>query len=361
MGLRETLEAKARGEQPIKPLLAFGGANAAAYDLLDGVPPRGFARVAAWCAFVLQTYGDKVLTAGNDDGYASAGACMQAQMLYEFARGWLERAQRAAADPDYRLTLGIPQPLPRPMNVPPERDQIAGMRTTLEVLQARAGAALAEADASVAERLRPSLLAMQSALDAAPVRGAHREEARAAVARTLEDGLEQGYTLGQLLAMPSLVSPSTSAPAGVIASSGPGALGFFLPGDPAFDPWCLTDPDELGRLQASTGAAAKLDAFWKSDPQPRLTLAIQRAIARERQAGTVLSISTVATGSLRRFTSVCPWPAAQVASYDLAIGNAQLEKGDRFVLAVGASAEGFTRGLARLPVHAGDAVVLVPW
>jgi hypothetical protein len=358
VGLREKLEAKARGEQPIAPLLAFGGANAEAYELLETVPPQGLARLASWCAFALQTYADKVLVAGNDDGYATPEACLQAQMLYELARTWLGRAQQAAANPDYRLTLPVPQSLPRPLNVPPERDQLVGMRATLEALQARSGVDLERAEPEVAARLRPSLAAMQSALDAAPIRGAHGAEAHAAVGRTLADGLEHGYLLGQLLAVPSLVLPAAAAPAvGVIAASGPGALGVFLPGDPAFDRWCLTDPHELTRLQASTETAAKLDAFWKSDPQPALTLRLQREIARELQAGTVVAITADTAGSLRRLTSTCPWPAVQVATCTLAIGGSRLERGDRFVLAVGKSDNCFTRGIARLSVHAGDAFV----
>jgi len=71
MGLRDVLAAKARGEIPTKDLVAFGRAGSDAYDLLDQVPASGYARLCAWNAYVLQTYGDKLIDALETPGFAS--------------------------------------------------------------------------------------------------------------------------------------------------------------------------------------------------------------------------------------------------------------------------------------------------
>jgi hypothetical protein len=352
MSLRGKLEAKARGDIPTAELLAYGGSNSDAYDLLDNVPPQGVARLAAWCAFVLQTYGDKLLQSGRTEGYASEPACAQAQVLYQFSRDWLERARQAAADPGYQLDVAVPQALPRPLNVPPETDQVAAMKRTLEAVQARAGVELAACgDPTRAARLQPSLAAVASALDAAIVSGSGGPDVRASAGRVLVDGLDHAYSLGQLLAMPGLLAAPDAAPRPAVKAA-TATLGVFLPGDAGFDPWCLTDPLERPQHEKSNAAAGKLDYLWKSDPEPALTLALQADIAAALEHGAVDYLPSGSAAWLERITSSCPWPGAMYAKEPVLIGGIQLAAGDRFVLAVGGWGATFRRAIVRLPAGA---------
>jgi hypothetical protein len=346
------LEAKARGEVSTAALVAYASANSEAYSLLDGVPPRGLARLAAWCAFVLQSYADNLLSCGSQPGYSSLEAFEQARVNYELVSPWLARARAAAMSESYALDVYVPQRLPQ---APAERDaqQLRAMRRTLETVQARAGVDLeAFRGDPVHDRLAPTMSSLQSALDAAAGLSAPAPGTSvfAAVAQALQDGLDRAYQLGQLLALPELMEKAQAEASGPAPTSA-GTMQLFLPGERGFDPWCLTDPIERqGRIEHDA-AAAGLDKLWESDPEPAKTLAIQAEIADAIEHGAADYLPDDSVGSLAKVSSFCPWPGVLLAKAELAIGGKSLAPGDRFVFSVGPTAGGFRREILSIAAH----------
>ena len=161
------------------------------------------------------------------------------------------------------------------------------MRKTLEAVEARAGTAIeARRGEPVYERLQPTLGIMRAALDAALVlaRGHTPDPSvELALVQTLHAALDRGYQAGQLLAMPELLaSPGRTVPP---VTRAPHRWRSFVPGDPAFDPWCLTDPIERRRLASDCQSVAKLDDFWAKHPEVEQLLALQsRSWRRSRPA-----------------------------------------------------------------------------
>ena len=131
-------------------------------------------------------------------------------------------------------------------------------------------------------------------------------------------------------------------------ASSPASLALLRPGDPAFDPWCLTDPIERRRLAAIATSVAKLDDFWTKHPEVEQLLALQSEILAALQAGTVDYMPSEAAGSLKQFTSKCPWPAALWAKARISIGGQAFEEGDRFVFSAGGGDEPFRCAFVRL-------------
>ena len=119
-------------------LSSYGRNGTDAYDLVDRLP-HGPARVAAWNAYVCQTYADKL-----------AGSCTRApgdaapfvRALYDLACAWLERAKT----PGDRLDLALPLwgTLTR------SQEQLVGMRDTLTALRTYAAFAVGEDDPRLA-------------------------------------------------------------------------------------------------------------------------------------------------------------------------------------------------------------------
>jgi hypothetical protein len=288
---------------------------------------------------VIQTYADKLLV----DGYASEAAYAHARVLYDLARGWVDRVRQATADPKMRLIVAIPQPLPRPPVVPPDSGHLEGMRVTLDALLARSGADVDSCgDEELADRLRANLTKAAEALDTTSVD-------RLTACRAVVAALDLAHAVGQVLAMPLLLAVSkTAPPAEVTAASSPAALAVFRPGDPGFDPWCLTDPAEKPRIKLSTAAGGKLDALWKSDPQPAETLAIQAEIMRAVENGLADYTPQNRASSLGILSSKVPWPGVLYAREPLTIGSSAFGTGDRFVLAIGGSGDEFRRALVRM-------------
>jgi hypothetical protein len=353
VSLRDKLESSVRGEVSTVDLSAFASANQGAYELLDELPPQGIASLAAWCAFVLQTHADNLLGSGSIRGHCVEPAYEEARILIQLASAWLERASSALSSTGYRLDVVIPQPYPRPYG-PHHMDELRAMRKSLEAVEARVGTAIeARRGEPVYERLQPTLGIMRAALDAALVlaRGHTPEPSvEMALVQTLHAALDRGYQAGQLLAMPELLAkPALEAP---VRDVSPASLALLRPGDPAFDPWCLTDPLERRRLAAIASAVAKLDDFWASHPEPQQVLELQAEVLAALQNGTVDYLPGDEVGSLKQFTSTCPWPAALWAKGRISIGGQSFDEGDRFVLSVGGGDEPFRCAIVRLSAHA---------
>ena len=353
MSLRDRLEASVRGEVSTVDLSAIASANQDAYDLLDELPPQGCASLAAWCAFVLQTHADNLLGSGSSEGHCVEPAYDEARILIQLAAAWLERANSALSSAEYRLDVVIPQPYPRPYGAH-HIDELRAMRKTLEAVEARAGTAIeAQRGEPVYERLQPTLGIMRAALDAALVlarRHTPEPSVELGLVQTLHAALDRGYQAGQLLAMPELLAKSRVEPP--VRDSSPASLAVLRPGDPAFDPWCLTDPIERRRLASIATSVAKLDDFWAKHPEVEQLLALESEILTAIQAGTVDYMPSEAAGSLNQFTSKCPWPPALWAKSGISIGGQAFDEGDRFVLSAGGGDEPFRCAFVRLSARA---------
>jgi hypothetical protein len=350
MGLRDRLGAMAHGEVSTGGVDAYASANSDAYSLLEELPPTGEARVAAWCAFVLQTQGDDLLASGSAPGFASEEICEECQIVFQLVSTWLGRARQAAADPSYRLGVVVPQPLPQPLAARTP-DVLKAMRKTLGTVQARVGADIVERSSEpVARRVGPMMSVVQSAIDASAVlaRGSIGIELAASLAGTLQGGLDRAYQVGQLLSLPGLIAepepPAHSSQAHHDASS----LELFLPGDPGFDRWCLTDPLTRARESENVRSNTDLDAFWAADPEPAKTLAIQAEIAAALEYGLVDYLPGNTTDEFVDRVTRCPWPGVLYARSPVTIAGTTLQAGDCFMFSVGTTDAGFERTL-RVP------------
>jgi hypothetical protein len=354
MGLRGKVGALARGEVSTAALTFYAAANQDAYDLLDRIAAEGPAAVSAWCAFVLQIHADNLTASGTAPGYCHPDAFADATVLYELAAGWLERAREAQASTEYALDVVVPQPYPQ-LHGAQNADQLSALRKTVEAVQSRLGAALAARQSRPIEaRLRPTLPALQAALDAAEGAGRSTEptpELRAAITRPLAAALGHAFQAGQLLAMPGLAAKRPPEPPPAPAVSSSTTLAAFMPGDPGFDPWCLTDPVErLSRVE-DAASIGMLDELWRADPEPAQTLALQAQIAAALEGGAI-DYMPEAPASLQAVAGGCPWPGVLFAKSDLVLGGEQIEAGDQFLLAVGADGETFRRGIERISARA---------
>ncbi len=348
MGLRDRLQAKARGEVSTAALSAYSSANSEAYSLLDEQPATGAARLAAWCAFVLQTHADNMLGSGSCVGLASPEACEEAEVMFELVGAWLGRAHAAAASSAYTLDVTVPQPLPQP-RAPRTAGVLKAMKRTLETVQARAGADLADRAAEpIHDRLAPMMSTVQTALDSAGALSAASlgDDLKATLGQTLQGGLDRAYQVGQLLALPELLGkPKPAEP--VVAAHDSTTVQLFLPGDIGFDPWCLTDPLERLHRQQSAEARAAIEELWNADPDATKTLTIQAQISAAREQGAA-DFMPDEGGTLARLSSHCPWPGVLYATAPLVVAGKALEPGDRFVFTVGSTEQGFQRAVVSL-------------
>lgn len=119
-------------------LSSYGRFGTDAYDLVDRLP-HGPARVAAWNAYVCQTYADKL---ADSCTHAPSDAAPFVRALYDLARAWLERV----ASPGDRLDLALPLwgTLTR------SQEQLVGMRSTLNALRTYVAFAIGEDDPRLA-------------------------------------------------------------------------------------------------------------------------------------------------------------------------------------------------------------------
>ncbi len=104
-------------------------------------------------------------------------------------------------------------------------------------------------------------------------------EIREKVENSLRRGIAAYYQLGQLLAMPALLEQPEISATAVAGASLP------LPGQPGFDPWCLTDPASRSVWQQDPAARRAIDMLWRYDPDPAATVGIQAQIDAAAAAG----------------------------------------------------------------------------
>lgn len=127
--------AKVTGEVSADTLEAYRRASLAVYDALrhldlhrerarddgksawDMGPAAKAETLCAWNAFVLQTLGDRFLEADyqgdpHTKGFVPPITADQILAFYTPVEGWLNRAQQAHLNPDYKLDMPVPSQLP---------------------------------------------------------------------------------------------------------------------------------------------------------------------------------------------------------------------------------------------------------
>ncbi len=186
----------------IASLQSVRQAGADAYQLVEQLP-RGRARLAAWNAYALQTYGDKLLDGGVNPSFTSQETAALASELFALSGWWVDQAHRLVADPSQRADQ-LRDPLPHFHTPIRSQAQLVGLRSTLEVLRAFVAYDLASLkldDASSTE-LRDRLAAIDDTVATANILWLERppRELRAGIGDALTRGLERVYALGQTLA-----------------------------------------------------------------------------------------------------------------------------------------------------------------
>lgn len=156
-----------------------------AYDLVEQLP-NGAARAAAWAAFALQTYADKLVAAAAAPPYVPEETVALALASYRLAADCLEVARNGG---------GVVPPAPPRWRTPVRsHDQLVGMRQALDALHTYLAFELHDEHAPELARLD----ARRSAVDGFWIEHAP-PEIRGAIGDALVVGIDEAYALGRRL------------------------------------------------------------------------------------------------------------------------------------------------------------------
>lgn len=377
--------AKMVGEVSADTLEAYRRASLAVYDALDHVEShRQQAResgknawtipaarkaeiLCTWNSFVLQTLGDHLLQADYEGdpqtvGFVPAITADQILSYYTQVEGWLNRAQQAHYNPDYKLDLYVPAQLPAWSEVEPcPNAHLVGMLEAMVAVRDHTQAALSFLDESlpnddkqkkelnIIRQLQAS--AMTKARYAADMMsGSPSRDVHERVEEHVKDAIEGLFLLGQLLAMPELASkleqPALSPVSGTTPPNLPPISSYYglgatptgaarLPGprDANFDMWCLTAPDARDRFQNDREAVRAIKTLWQLDPDPRRTLDIQAEINAAWTRGDIAYALDRYGKKLGHFFCA-PWGAVYETSRPVTLGERRLGARQQFIFNV---------------------------
>ena len=184
------------GDIRVQTLDRVRGSSVDAYDLVDRLP-RGSACLAAWNAYVLRTYADKLVSACQTGDYIDPDAATVAFRLYELSGQWVECAQGVSSSPD------LSEPLPHWHTPIRSQAELAGMRDTLDVLRVYLTDAIQRlpVDDPVTPQLQERLAAVNAKVDRVDGLWLPRapDDLRGGIGDALADGLDIAYALGQTL------------------------------------------------------------------------------------------------------------------------------------------------------------------
>jgi hypothetical protein len=381
------LVSRLQGEIPAQTLEAYRRASLSVYEMLDHteskrldikiaghhpweVPVATQAEIlCAWNAYALQLLGDKFIEAdyANDPatkGYLPPITADQILVFYEQVEGWLSRARQAHSNPNYKLDVGVPAALPAWSDVEPcPNAHLHGMLEAMRGLTDHASVAMAffeettspEGKQKAVGYARQLWAAAKSKADYAsglwggnPSRDLHER-----IEDQVKDAIIQLYRLGQLLAMPELLeaasvatgkTPTTPVLPPVATPKFQSTVdGIPGPGQEGFDPWCLTDTDQVKKFQADPEARQAIGRLWKLDPDPRRTLHILHEIRGAVYRGEVAyATKGGAMGKRVGYFFCCPWSPVYVALRPVTIGDVTLQTMQQFVYDV--NCEGMNLG-----------------
>jgi hypothetical protein len=344
--------------EQLRASLAASGAG-----LWGATPAQGSRLLCAWNAFALQTLGDELVEADyradpRTKGFLPPVTAEQAAAFLGEVEQWSSRARRAADDATYDITaeVALTVPLPGWVKVEPcPRAHLDAMLAAARAMRGRAEAALADfirtdpprGREDTAARLRGRAAEADSVV--AYGEALWSPDAPAEVHERVENSLRRGiaayYELGQLLAMPVLADRPQVSAVPVAAKPLP------LPGQPGFDPWCLTDPHSRARWQQDPAARRAIEILWRYDPDPAATLAIQSRI----NAAVAARAVTRETPRGHRHYHCCPWSSIYQVRRRVTIAGQRLRPVQEFTFDVSAEEMGeggeFTRQLLLGPFH----------
>ena len=380
-GLVSRLTAALQGEVSAATVEAYRRAGAAAYQDLtsaeqlradlaasgaspwSATPGQASQLLCTWNAFALQKLSDALVEADyqadpRTRGFLPPVTAEQAMVFLGEVEHWSVRARRAASDPGYDVTaeIALPVSLPGWVNVEPcPGPHLKAMLDAAQAMSGWAEAALADlirVDPPEGKKYAAARLQGMAAEASAVTEFSESlwspnasEQVHERVENSLRRGIAAYYELGQLLAVPALLDrPEVRA---VPVSGEP----LPLPGQPGFDPWCLTDQQSLPRWQQDPAACQAIVALWRYDPDPASTLAIQSQINAAVATGLVAS----KTPSGRRHYKSCPWSTVYQVHKPTVIADRSLRPMQEFVFDVSAEETSnggpFTRRLLLGPFH----------
>jgi hypothetical protein len=349
--------ARLQGEVSGAALEAYRRASLPVFELMDRVEARRDACIAdglnlwtippatraeflcAWNAFVLQTLGNDILNADYTEYPDTAGFVppVTADQLLSFfgqVEGWMDRAQQAHANPDYRLDVRVPAALPPWSEVEPNpASHLRGLLKAMRAVGEHAAAGMRFLPETVPEgpeqaarqrqihRIRQLYASAQSkARYAADLHGANPPpDVRERVEPYAREAIELFYELGQLIADPALGG-------GAADPSAP------LPGQPGFDVWCLTYPPARRQRAGDAQALAAVTRMWHEDPDPARTLNLHAEILDALDRGAVANARD-RWGDLGHFHR-CPWGPVYAAQEPVMLGSRRIQKGQGFTVEV---------------------------
>lgn len=373
------------GEVPADTLEAYRRASLAVYDALERcqahrtsakeqwqnawtLPAATQAEIlCTWNAFVLQTLGDRLLDAdyANDPdtkGFVLPITADQILRFYGQVEEWLNRAQQAHYNPDYKLDVAVPVELPAWSDVEPcPNAHLFGMMEALQAVRDHTEATLIFLNSSPPhnKEQEKSLNAIRQLHAAAQTKARYADEMMGSdpsrdvherVKEHVKEAIEQYYLLGQFLAMPDLAAKSLAPPTSVdeakIARRERKARlkARPLPGESGFDMWCLTDPHSLPRWKMDKQARQARQAIkqlWELDPDPRHTLQIQAEIDTALERGDIDYARDKWGQKLGHFYRA-PWGPVYYAKRPVTIGGIRLRALEQFIFNV--SCEGMHLG-----------------
>ena len=367
------------GEVPADTLEAYRRASLAVYDQLDHVeqhrancktegltpwtvPPSTQAEMlCAWNAFVLQTLGNEFLEADYAGNPATIGfvppiTADQVLAFYSQVESWLTRAQQAHVNPGFSLDVEVPADLPSWSDVEPcPNAHLHGMLKAMEAVSDHTKAAmqfLEETPTPTEKAKQDQLNTIRgvyaiAATKARYARDMHGENPTPDVHERVEEhvkvAIENFYLLGQLLAMPQLADVVTrrKTPPVPVPSKAPEPKKLVPPGEPGFNPWCLTDPTTLARWKADSEACLAIKTMWELDPEPTRALEMQGEIEAAFERGD-LAYATDRYGKRLGHFFCCPWAPVYLVKRPVTLGGQKLGIMEQFVFDV--TAEGVNLG-----------------
>jgi hypothetical protein len=308
--------------------------------------PAGAAaqQLFAWNAFVLQTIGDKMIEADyradtHTVGYLPKVTAEQVWLLFSQVEGWLSLSRQAAANPGFRPEHleCLPARLPGWVEADPcPAVHLEAMIAAGAAIREHAEVALGAFELTCDESRRAELDRLrQIGADAASSAdfAAHAfmpdadRQLHELIEKRLQHALERFYQLGQLIAMPGLLTHHERAD----SAHKPPAKRLPPPGTDGFDPRCLTAPHVSGSYEDMA-----ITLMWKEDLDPERTLAIQETINAALARKDI--VRTGATYNLR------PWGWIYKVRRPVTIGNLRLRPGQRFTCDVSAEHSRSRRG-----------------
>lgn len=366
-GFTTRLLARLNGEVSAETLDAYHRAGLGVYDLLSAAEAKRaeFAGGAGsevdtatrcfllctWNAFALQTLGDAFVDAdyaanSRTVGFVPPITKEQALNFYGEVESWMGHGHEAQANPHCRLPLALPAELPAFAEIEPcPSEHLEAMLGAADRLRAHAETAIVDAErlpGASEEQLSQLRGLLASATNAAGYArrlygdGDVGQELHERIESSVKEALGSYYLAGQFAAMPELVGHRATPVS--VTGAGQRLPG---PGEPGFDPWCLTDPHSREQWQRDAQARRAVDTLWASDPAPRATLDLQSEVDAALGAGYVTYAADPRGRRLGNYFC-CPWSAVYQTARPVTIGGQRLRSGQQF--AVDVSAEEMAEG-----------------